>query len=173
MRLVITPSSCYRGYMPSKCPSTFLVHTLYRRTSMFRGRSPKAASELCIKSCARVSASWFHGVIQLLLQHLFFHAADGRVMALKQVKLAGMKRVDRQEAIDEVTYSAIIRSTRQQSSIADTHIICRHVCYLNSATPMSSSITTATLVSFLSGVLGTAWLRALLTQRASNPLQCR
>lgn len=29
-------------------------------------------------------------------------AADGRVFALKQVKLAGMKRVDRQEAIDEV-----------------------------------------------------------------------
>lgn len=28
--------------------------------------------------------------------------ADGRVLALKQVKLAGMKRVDRQEAIDEV-----------------------------------------------------------------------
>ena len=28
-------------------------------------------------------------------------AADGRVLALKQVKLAGMKRVDRQEAIDE------------------------------------------------------------------------
>jgi hypothetical protein len=29
-------------------------------------------------------------------------AADGRVFALKQVKLAGMKRVDREEAIDEV-----------------------------------------------------------------------
>jgi hypothetical protein len=30
------------------------------------------------------------------------HAADGRVYALKQVKLKGMKRVDREEAIDEV-----------------------------------------------------------------------
>ena len=29
-------------------------------------------------------------------------AADGRVFALKQVKLEGMKRVDREEAIDEV-----------------------------------------------------------------------
>ncbi len=29
-------------------------------------------------------------------------AADGRVFALKQVKLAGMKRVDREEAVDEV-----------------------------------------------------------------------
>ena len=32
---------------------------------------------------------------------MLFCAADGRVLALKQVKLAGMKRVDRQEAIDE------------------------------------------------------------------------
>jgi serine/threonine protein kinase len=33
-------------------------------------------------------------------------AADKRVFALKQVKLAGMKRVDRQEAIDEVSKAA-------------------------------------------------------------------
>jgi hypothetical protein len=35
-----------------------------------------------------------------------FLAADGTVFALKQVKLKGMKRVDREEAIDEVTQHA-------------------------------------------------------------------
>jgi hypothetical protein len=44
-------------------------------------------------------------------------AADGRVYALKQVKLKGMKRVDREEAIDEV-HTATAAATAPQLHVA-------------------------------------------------------
>ncbi|GFH29942.1 protein kinase domain-containing protein [Haematococcus lacustris] len=48
--------------------------------------------------------------------------SDGRVFALKQVKLAGMKRVDRQEAIDEARVLAQLSHpnvTRHYESFID------------------------------------------------------
>ena len=43
------------------------------------------------------------------------NAADGRVFALKQVKLEGMKRVDREEAIDEVGELVVTKMSSQHS----------------------------------------------------------
>jgi hypothetical protein len=55
-------------------------------------------------------------------------AADGRVFALKQVKLAGMKRVDRQEAIDEVSFRLLACFVETMSGIVD--------CFRNPSCPL-------------------------------------
>jgi hypothetical protein len=75
---------------------------LYRRTSMSETPSLRALSALCSRRFARVS--WWFVVCSKCkpVVNPNLNAGDGRVFALKQVKVKGMKRVDREEAIDEV-----------------------------------------------------------------------
>jgi hypothetical protein len=51
------------------------------------------------------------------------HAADGHVFALKQVKLKGMKRVDREEAIDEVTQHAQCSACKHKAAAAACRVL--------------------------------------------------
>lgn len=60
-----------------------------------------------------------------LLSFCYMSAGDGRVFALKQVQLKGMKRVDREEAIDEVQYTLCMWLT----------CINKHVCHGAVAVP--------------------------------------
>lgn len=55
-------------------------------------------------------------------------AADGRVFALKQVKLKGMKRADREEAIDEVCCLPLfVLYTIWHLPVCNSHVTTRPV----------------------------------------------
>ncbi|KAJ9516171.1 hypothetical protein QJQ45_024606 [Haematococcus lacustris] len=73
-----------------------------------------------VRKCACRMKQVLTWTCQIVLMPLC--AADGRVFALKQVKLAGMKRVDRQEAIDEARVLAQLSHpnvTRHYESFID------------------------------------------------------